>query len=447
MCASLIGVTTAFLFDSHCVVPPPCTCNTNYIRCDSKQLSQVLVISESKEQHSTVYLYFQNNQLTLIPAYAFQNLSSINASSAFVYLTNNHIAGIEPHAFSGIDKAVRLLDLNNNNLTHVPQALSELSALQTLYLHLNPLVLLDASILTSISSNLNTFTLSVKKFSRFPTELNALTKLSSLTINNIQFPLLHSTVFQTFEHSLTSLAMPYSNFESVPAPVCRLKSLTTFTLNYSPNLSKYNASIFDECTHRMTTVTSITLQNNKLTVFPNLVSLFPNLQTLDVSNNLLEFIDSTSIKGLSSLTNLYMNSNKFITIPSAVNRATNLKNLYINNNQIKTVEDFDFQRLQGLRYLQLYGNPLIYVSSYAFIHTPALSTIDFDNTMLGHIPKAMTGLKSIQTFYLSGKRIECSCHAMSYLKPWNVSAINIYARCGNFESVKTFLTTELPKCP
>ena len=446
VCASLIGVTTSFLFDTNCVAPKPCTCNSYIIYCDSKSLSQVPVFTEHNEERHYFYLYLDNNQLTSIPAYAFQNLSSINASSITMYLYYNHINNIELHAFSGIENAVTHLDLRSNNLTHLPQALEELSSLNTLFLLDNPLLSLDSTIIASIGSTLNTLWISTGNFSRFPTQMNGLTKLSSLTINNIQSPLLHSTVFHSFENSLISLEMSSANFESIPATVCRLKSLNSFTSNFSPNLSKYKASIFDECTHRMTTVTSLTLRYNQLTVFPKLGTVFPKLHTLDLSNNLLHFIESTSLMGLSTLTTLQISTNQFNGIPSAINRARSLQVLYINYNQIDTVEDFDLQLLHKLTDIRLYNNPLIYLSPLAFTHTPLLSYVDLRYTKIEYIPRAILGLKHMHTLYLSGKPIDCSCNAMSYLKTWNVSSINIHASCSSGQPVKTFLTTELQKC-
>ena len=444
--ASLIGTTTSFIFNTKCVAPSPCTCSSNDINCYNKRLSQVPVFSKHNEQYSTISLQLQSNQLTSIPAYAFQNLSAVNASRVDIYLQDNNIVNIESHAFSGIEHAVTYLNLANNNLTHLPLALEGLSSLRNLYLLGNPLANLDVTVLANISSKLNTLTLSIAKFSSFPPELKVLTKLSSLTIDNIQFLFVHSTVFQAFETSLTSLEMSHASFESIPAAVCRLKSLTTFISNYSPNLGKYNASIFDECPHRITTVTYLTLQNDQLTVFPKLASVFPHLHSLDLRYNLLSFIESTSFSGLTSLTTLYLSANKFTSVPSAIDRAKNLQSLYINNNQIHNVEDFDFQRLHKLYYIDLYYNPLVYLSPYAFSHNPLLQQVDLTGTKLGHIPRALLGLKHLSTIWLSGQPISCSCHAMSYLKTWNVSSMSISATCSSGKPVKTFLISDLPKC-
>ena len=428
------------------MAPSPCTCNSDYIRCDSKQLSQVPVFSRHNEQYNNIYLHLESNQLTSIPAYAFQNLSAINASYVHVYLANNHIVNIESHAFSGIEHAVTDLDLANNNLTHLPQALEQLSALRSLYLLDNPLAKLDATVLTNLSSKLTSLSVSIGHFPSFPNELNVLRNLSSLVIHDIRFRFAHSPVFHVFENQLHSLEMSHTDFESIPSAVCRLKVLRRFALNYSPNLSKHNASIFDECTHNMTTVISLRLQYNQLTIFPQIVTVFPNLQSLDLNNNLLHFIENTSFMGSSSLTHIYLGTNQFTSVPSAINRATNLQVLYLNNNQIDTVEEFDLLRLHKLMAIYLYSNPLVYLSPHAFTHSPLLLLVGLENTRLSHVPRALLSLKHLSTLYLSGTSLECSCDAMSYLKAWNVSTISIDAWCMSGKYVKTYLTTDLPHC-
>ena len=207
--------------------------------------------------------------LTTIPAYAFKNLLAINATRIHHDLQINHISNIESHAFNGVETSVTYLNLENNNLTHLPLALTELSSLRTLNLLRNPLVKLDALVLANISSSLNIFYVYVGKFSSFPNKLHFLTALSQLTINNLTFPIINSTVFHSFEHYLNSLHMSYADFESIPTGLCRLKSLESFTSKFSPSLSRCESSIFDACNHSMTSITSLTLQFDKLATIPN----------------------------------------------------------------------------------------------------------------------------------------------------------------------------------
>ena len=440
-------MTTGFLFNNKCVAPPLCTCSSNNIHCDSKNLSQVPVFSKHNEQYYSLNVYLSFNRLAIIPAYAFQNLSAVNASTIYLYLQYNHISNIEMHAFSGVENVIKYLNLENNNLTHLPLALTEFSSLYSLNILGNPLGRLDTHVLANISSPLKSLYISFDRFPSFPTVFQLLTSLSVLTINGITFPMLHATVFHTLEYSLTALELSNANFESMPAAVCRLKSLTSFSMNNSPSLSKYNSSIFDECNHRMTNVTTLSLQWDKLSMIPKLADIFPHLRSLLLYGNNLYFIESSSLAGLTSLTELSLGFNHLTRIPFAVSKVFNLRNLGIVFNQIKTVEDLDLSRLRNLTSVNLHGNPIVYLSPLAFAHNPLLEDINMRSTFFGHVPRAFLGLKHLRNVDLSGKPIECSCHDMHYLKTWNVTSISIDAMCSSGKSVKIYLISDLPRCP
>ena len=445
--ASLIVTTTGFLFDTKCIAPPPCTCSSNYIRCNFKQLSKVPVFTRLNEHISSIYLDLSWNYFTTIPSYAFTNLSTVNTTSIGLYLDHNRISNIETRAFSGVENALTVLGLQNNNLTHIPHALAKLSKLGNLNLLGNPLVIFDASVLANISFSLNIFRISVDRFKSFPNELNLLTALSALTINGISFSMLNSMVFQNLENSLTALEMSYTYFDRIPSVVCRLKSLKTFRSDYSPNLSTQTSSIFDECNHTMTNVTFLSLLDNQLTTIPKLANIFPSLQTLKLYGNNLQFIESNSLAGLTSLTYINLAYNHFNRIPFAVNMAFNLLELNVDNNQIDTVEDVDLSSLHNLTTLSLLGNPIVTVSPFAFTSNPLLNNIDMSYNKIGHVPRALLGLNHLRNVDLNSKPIDCSCQAMNYLKSWNVTSINIYGDCRSGESVKRYLTSDLPKCP
>ena len=291
MFVSLIGITTAFLFDTKCVATPPCTCSREFIYCNRKQLLQFPVFAEHQEHHTDIYVRLDNNQFSTVPAYAFKNLSVINTSHMYVHLENNRIDNIDIHAFTGIETAVTYLNLEHNNLTHLPPTLGVLSSLNYLFLLDNPLVSLEAIDLASISSKLRTLTVSIDQFVSFPNELHVLTALLSLQIDNMKFPTLNSTVFDSFEISLNTFEMSYANFERIPVAFCRLKALHEVTFDQSPNLGNDSSSIFDECTHSMPTITVLSLQFDALTALPKFSSVFPRLTKLNLNNNFIEFID------------------------------------------------------------------------------------------------------------------------------------------------------------
>ena len=160
----------------------------------------------------------------------------------------------------------------------------------------------------------------------------------------------------------------------------------------------------------------------------------------------MHFIESNSFAGLTSFTYLGIAYNNLTRIPFAVNKAVNLRNLHVYDNQIDAVEDLDLSRLHNLTSLSLSGNPIVYLSPFAFTHNPLLNYIDISHTNIGHVPRALLGLKHLRNVHLSRKPLDCSCQAMSYLRSWNVTSIYIDATCSSGKSVKTYLTTDLPKC-
>ena len=259
--------------------------------------------------------------------------------------------------------------------------------------------------------------------------------------------MLDSTVFHSFENSLTSLEMSQADFESVPAAVCRLKFLKSFTSNFSPNLGRHSSLIFDKCNHTITSISSLSLQFDHLTTIPKLAHIFPSLQSLNLYGNYLYFSDNSSLAGLTSLTHIYLGYNHLTRIPFAINKAFNLRELWIEHNEIDTIETLDLSNLHNLTTLNVRGNPIVHLSPLAFAHNPLLNHINLRFTNLKHVPRALIGLNNLRTVYLNGISIECSCHAMDYLKSWNVTSVNIDAYCSSGGSLKTYLTADLPKCP
>ena len=195
-----------------CDVPSPCTCNNNNIQCENKHLSKVPVFTRHNEQFNSIYVDLSFNQLTIIPAYAFTNLSPVNATDISIDLSANYISYIEPDSFAGIENDVTYLDLHNNYLTYLPLAFSLLSSLRRLNPLRNPLVNFDTLVSTNFSNIIDDLKISIEVSASFPDQLG-------------------------IENSLTRLDLSYSKFETVTSVVCRLKYLQSLVADYSANLT------------------------------------------------------------------------------------------------------------------------------------------------------------------------------------------------------------------
>ena len=449
--ASFSCSTSGFLFDRHCNGIRPCICSSNNgVNCIANQLSNVPdFITNNIHNHSTeLFVDFSYNQyqLTTVPAYAFKSLSAVNATSIIINLQTNRISNIDIRAFSGVEHLVTELHLENNNFTHIPLAIKYLSSLHALKIEANPLVNLNEAVLANVGSTLTDFTFSAVRFASFPDELHYLTALIKMGIGGINVPMINSSIFDGFKNTLSYLGIGSANLESIPSAVCRLTSLQKLNYRHSAMLGKNSSAIFDECSHEMPTVTSISLASDNLTTLPKFAT-FPNLKYLDLFMNAILFIESNTFVGLTSLVHIDLNYNHLTRIPFAINKATNLHRLIVGHNQIGTIEDFDLSGLHNLTSVFLHSNPLVYISPFAFQHTPLLSSIYMDSTNLGHVPQALLGLTNLHNVGLKGNQLTCSCQAMGYLKSWNITSVNIDATCNSGKSIKTYLTSNLLNCP
>lgn len=198
----MYDVITGFLFDRECVAPPPCICYSSTIRCQRQNLTEMPMFTEHNEHYISIYVWLNNNELSTIPANAFKNLSSINATRVQIFLYNNSLYDINSHAFDGIATAVNTLNLKFNNLTYLPSALATLTSLRNLYLDGNPLTSLDSAVMSQLGQTVQVFTISVDQFAVFPSELHLLGKMWSLVM--------------TVGYNNTSLSQIYSVIAGIP---------------------------------------------------------------------------------------------------------------------------------------------------------------------------------------------------------------------------------------
>ena len=443
------------MLSSTCMASPPCKCDTTFIRCNDMRLSQLPTFTSytGREDYghywSTIYLNLMNNRLTTIPANAFRNLATAKATHINIRLQNNNINIIENDAFNGIENAVTSLMLANNNLSSLPRVLNKLTKLTTLGINSNPISTLDATVMMSIGSSLVSFSLDCSSFNAFPTELSFLNKLQYLSVIN-PFTILPSNAFRGLESSLTHLDMPYSNLETVPVAICNLVNLTKLTLSSLPRL-KVNDSMFEMCNnHKMASVTSLTMIDDKIIKFPAaILSLFPNIESLILNENKLSLLEIPidMYTAYFKLKELSLTNNFFDRIPESVNLFPSLQELHLQYNQILSIQDYDLFRLRNLTNLGLGMNPLTYISPYAFKHLQSLKKLDLYNTKLTQIPDSVLSLSSLESFFISGAPIICSCAGMAYLSNWNVSSIYVSGRCESGPFLKSYIMNTLPTCP
>ncbi|NXV43197.1 LRRN4 protein, partial [Uria aalge] len=129
--------------------------------------------------------------------------------------------------------------------------------------------------------------------------------------------------------------------------------------------------------------TWITLQltNSSLTAFP--ICLPEALETLDLSNNLLQEVNSTDIANLPHLRILLLRQNHLQAVRWGSEALSSIISLDLSFNKLSSVPPCHSSALPNLRFLSLAGNPLIEIQPLAFSCYPQLQFLNLSATLLG----------------------------------------------------------------
>ncbi|MBD2141376.1 leucine-rich repeat domain-containing protein [Anabaena sp. FACHB-1250] len=226
-----------------------------------------------------------------------------------------------------IEKAARnketTLNLSNNQLTTLPEAIAQLSNLTVLYLSDNQLTRLPEAI--AQLSNLTGLDLSNNQLTRLPEAIAQLSNLTGLYLINNQLTRLPEAIAQL--SNLTGLYLSNNQLTTLPEAIAQLSNLT-----------------------------GLDLSNNQLTTLPEAIAQLSNLRELDLSYNQLTTLPE-AIAQLSNLTGLGLSNNQLTTLPEAIAQLSNLKGLNLRNNQLTRLPEA-IKQLSQLEKLDLRGNQL-----------------------------------------------------------------------------------------
>lgn len=451
----LLGPCTAFQLPGNCPATFPCSCTGTAaqasIICNNKHLIITPLFQITPKQSKELNVYLYANRLTTIPANAFKNLNSVNASSIHVNLNSNRLSTMSLQAFGGIENAITILQLRDNRLAIIPTAVGKLTALKYLDVSENSLTSLGVSVMPGIGQSLQTLYIDLKNFRAWPNELSSLSKLQHLIIQSIPFTHISPLAFQSFEKSLITLTLNRATMQDIPYAICTLSNLKSLILeNFDHRTIPGNSnSLFTICNAPLKTVTSLSLRDSKLDVFPDLFRVFPTLVNLNLRRNSFEFIELEKVSANNVLTKLDLHSSKLRRVPAVVRKMKHLTDLDLGNNDITSVEDGDLTGLTELQTLRLADNKLRYISNNAFASNGKISTVDLGNTDLIKVPFAVKSLTKLVDFDIShGQQVQCTC-AMSYLKGWDASSVTYFkGQCAtSLRNIQHYIMTTLQNCP
>ncbi|MEH2352218.1 leucine-rich repeat domain-containing protein [Nostoc sp.] len=233
------------------------------------------------------------------------------------------------------------LDLSNNQLTELPEAIASLTGLQELYLDNNQLTELPEAIASL--TGLQQLDLHNNQLTQLPEAIASLTGLQRLDLHNNQLTELPEAIA-----SLTGLQRLY-------------------------------------------------LRNNQLIELPEAIASLTGLQQLFLQNNQLTQLPE-AIASLTGLQLLYLDNNQLIELPEAIASLTGLQKLYLNNNQLIELPE-TITSLTGLQTLFLSDNQLTELPE-AIASLTQLQKLNLENNQLTELPEAIASLTQLQVLYL-----------------------------------------------
>lgn len=294
---------------------------------------------------------------------------------------DNSLTTIPDNAFSSFNESLRYLVLDNTNLTHVPAALSSLSALSELHLSGNSFV--DVNELETV----------------LPPNLGILI-IKSIGLTRI---LNFTKIAQLQEINLDNNNISDSNAGSFPPSVVKL------------NLAGNSLPAVPAVVANMSRISELDLSNNQiLEIQPH--SFPPQLISLQLESNQIKEIHVNSFP--TSLTKLYLSNNR-ITEISPYSFPPSLQIIDLSNNKLSNITNTTFTNLTVLEYLQLNNNPISTISTSAFTDLESLSNLNLDFTNLTEVPIALAGLPRYTNVLMNNiSSLSCHCPVPSQLAHW-----------------------------
>ncbi|XP_034240165.1 leucine-rich repeat-containing G-protein coupled receptor 5 [Thrips palmi] len=333
------------------------------LQLDQNELSE-LSPAMFESQGALRNLRLELNQLRGVPTRALQPLRSLEAlnlgtnllgavragdfprmdSLVILLLKRNQISEIDEEAFANLT-SLRVLELDDNFLTHIPEALSHLSALQELSVSGNRIKYIPAGALQK-SPGLALLELKGNPLAAVhPHAFSFLPKLRKLILSDArdltEFPSLNGTA------ALEILRLDRASLREVPQSLC----------STCPKLK------------------SLDMKSNKLTRVPDL-SACKDLRVLDLASNKIASLSGRPFAGLRQL-----------------------HDLLLAHNNIQTLPHDGLDGLAKLQVLDLEANDISYIHPEAFLAVSSLEDLNLGNNLFPGLPPAgLERLLHLKTF-------------------------------------------------
>ncbi|XP_076095902.1 uncharacterized protein LOC143066927 [Mytilus galloprovincialis] len=435
--------------------PSLCTCIADTISCNNRGLTIVPSFS-SADMSGVRVLDLSHNNFTSLPVNAFPN-----SHFETLKLDHNRLRTLPNGTFQGVASDIKNIDLSNNELLTLPDALAALDHLISLNVSNNYRgssdINLPNNVMRALGDTLEEFTFGSIKQTDWPRTLNHFQNLHRLEITSLHpnLIILPPTGFHGFETTLVELSIHDTNLLTVPIGISKLRNL--LTLNYDNNRNTGDSGILLQSfpTSSNSKLSTLSLKGDSLTIFPLVLKYLQKLTKFSIDNNPLDFLSETSVEGLHTLRELTIRNCSLERIPAALATIAALGSIDFSFNAIETVEKRDLQGFTNIQKLTLSNMPLKYISRDSLAPLHSLQVLELNNTALTEVPLAINFTDNLKNVSIGHNRIDCMCENMVWLfhkavecNPTGVHGFQVIGECDTIHAtVEEYLTNFVQRCP
>lgn len=320
-----------------------------------------------------------------------------------LYLQDCDIWNLSEKTFRGIEATLQTLDLSNNNLTDIPENIFDrIDSLKWLSLGHNKLILDPKKSFNGFTSTLHYLNMLGEYMGIIPMEaLKDMRNVRTFAFSTFPGYYLSNEDFLGFGPAVEKLYLMNNEISSVHAlafeyvPGLKVLDLSQNAINSFDNRAFANVGGLEELR-----------VNGGLTLTrlpPQPMRYLSNLRILDLSNNKLSFLQNDCLRKMRHLRHLNLQDNKLVKLSrhqfrgdytpelESIQLSFNtieeiesqtfhdirtLKYIYLDDNIIKRVKKIAFSNLENLEYLSLEGNNIRDLEFEAFQNIPKVRQLD-----------------------------------------------------------------------
>ena len=313
----------------------------------------------------------------------------------------NNIIHIHQDSFHGLHN-LRILNLEENKITYVPEKLFQGLNLQVLILRHNFVHKLDPLVFQGLA-NLSELDLSDMYLRLLPFGLfSGLHNLHVLNINDNTLHELPNGIFSDLQN-LTQLRIQNNQLQKLPSGLFSgLYNLNLLFLHQN-NLKSLQQNIFNN----LRNLESLYLQNNQLRELSS--GLFSDLYKLSgllLDDNHITSLHQSTFNNLTNLMYLYFSNNTLHELPKGIfSRQYNLELLFLKYNNLLLHPNL-FDGLYNLKFLNLGANELQVLPSGIFSDLHDLLFLQIESNNLVALPLGIIeGLKNLNLLQLDNNKL------------------------------------------